>query len=52
MARAFFCSPNAMASSVAVSQACKAVTTSIWSGNSRASADSATDRFRNDIRSK
>jgi hypothetical protein len=32
MARAFFSKPKAMASSVAVSQACNAVTTSICEG--------------------
>jgi hypothetical protein len=40
MARAFFWRPNAMASSVAVSQACSAVTTSMLAGNV---ADSVAD---------
>ena len=52
MARAFFCKPKAMASSVAVSQACSAVTMSMRSGSSAASALSATDRFRKAMRSK
>ena len=41
-----------MASSVAVSQACSAVTTSNRSGMASARADSATDMLRNFMRSK
>jgi hypothetical protein len=51
MKRACLRKPNAMASSVAVSQACSAVTTSILTGSTVASAASATLRFRNDMRS-
>ncbi|MCY1304742.1 hypothetical protein D9M70_545110 [compost metagenome] len=52
MQRAFLARPKAIASSVAVSQACSAVTTSICAGSSLACADSATVRFRNDMRPK
>ncbi|MNV91264.1 hypothetical protein D3C71_1857430 [compost metagenome] len=52
MALAFFSRPNAIASSVAVSQACSAVTTSKRSGMDSRRADSATDMFRKRMRSK
>lgn len=52
MALACFSSPKAIASSVAVSQACKAVTTSNCTGMKSARVDSATDILRNSMRSK
>jgi len=52
MYRAFLANPKAIASSVAVSQACKAVTTSICSGNSALWVESATLRFRKCMRPK
>ncbi len=52
MALAFFSSPKAIASSVAVSQACSAVTTSKRSGMASARVDSATDMFRKCMRVK
>lgn len=49
MCRARFASAKRIASSVAVSHACSAVTTSTVSGSFGDVIESATDRFRNDM---